>query len=379
MSGRDSQDVPLPLSQPSTASVRDSQDVTLAEVKPTTAKARDSQDLPLPVEKPSTAKVRDSQDLLLFLMQLLGARDSQDLPLVLAEPTTSQARLSQDIALYLQSNVVAPPPTAKCSDYYLSLITSEYQNSPNFLTWLQFVLSTLCDLRACLNLMYANFDLYGVGVNTTSQSVVGNVGIPIAVVVASTQGMQTGVQLVFDSGAEQEVVAVRSVSSSPPSFVAVFSKTHLALGVPVISFNQVPTIALGPQLDILGTIVGVSRTVPFQPSNSVSPVLDDDTYRTLIKAKVAFNQWNGQAGSLYPIWQTLFPGGNIAIQDNQNMTATIFLTGAFTSITQDLIINGLIIPRPETVQYNYVFGTLPAFGFGAIPGYIAGFGVGHWN
>lgn len=137
-------------------------------------------------------------------------------------------------------------------------------------------------------------------------------------------------------------------------------------------------VAVGPQLDALGSVAGVSRTVNFQPSGNVSPTLDDTTYRLLIKAKIAQNQWDGTIESLYPIWTQLFPGGNIVIQDNQNMSATIVLTGAFTSITQDLITNGLIVPRPEGVEYTYQFTTLPVFGFGSSPGYIAGFGEGHW-
>src|SRR5579871_282698 len=40
-------------------------------------------------------------------------------------------------------------------------------------------------------------------------------------------------------------------------------------------------LAVGVQLDTIGTLVGVSRTVQFQPSNGVSPVLDDTTYRIL--------------------------------------------------------------------------------------------------
>jgi len=136
--------------------------------------------------------------------------------------------------------------------------------------------------------------------------------------------------------------------------------------------------ALGPQLDLLGSTVGAKRTVGFQPSNSVSPVLDDATYRIYIKAKIAQNQWDGTLPSLYPIWATLFPSGRIIIIDNQNMTATITLIGAFTSITKDLISNGYIVPRPEGVLYNYVFGTLPFFGFGSSPGFIAGFDTGHW-
>lgn len=136
--------------------------------------------------------------------------------------------------------------------------------------------------------------------------------------------------------------------------------------------------AMGVQLDMLGATAGAARTVGFQPSNGVSPVLDDATYRLYIKAKIAQNQWDGTITSLYPIWLSLFPSGKIVILDNQNMTATITLTGAFTSIIQDLITNGYIIPRPEGVLYTFVFGVLPFFGFGSSPGFIAGFDTGHF-
>lgn len=136
--------------------------------------------------------------------------------------------------------------------------------------------------------------------------------------------------------------------------------------------------AVGVQLDQLGGVVQANRTVGFQPSGGVSPVLDDDTYRIYIKAKIARNQWDGRIDSLYAIWTQLFPNGTIVIQDNQNMTVDVVLTGVFTSIVQDLIVNGYIVPRPEGVLYNYVFGVLPFFGFGQAPGFVDGFGVGHW-
>ena len=79
--------------------------------------------------------------------------------------------------------------------------------------------------------------------------------------------------------------------------------------------------AIGPQLDQVGTIVGASRTVGFQPSDSVSPVLDDATYRILIKATAANNSWDGTIDGLQSIWKTLFPGGSIIVGDQQNMTA----------------------------------------------------------
>jgi hypothetical protein len=136
--------------------------------------------------------------------------------------------------------------------------------------------------------------------------------------------------------------------------------------------------AVGVQLDMLGAVVGASRTVGFQPSGGVSPILDDTTYRIYIKAKIAQNQWDGTRNQLYEIWQQLFPGGQIIIIDNQNMTCSIALKGTFTSILKDLITNGYVIPRSQGVLYTYVFGTLPYFGFGSSPGFISGFGSGHW-
>ena len=137
--------------------------------------------------------------------------------------------------------------------------------------------------------------------------------------------------------------------------------------------------AVGDQLDTVGAIVGAARQVSFQPTSG-SPILDDTTYRLLIKATIANNQWDGKIDSLYPIWGSLFPGGTIIIEDHQDMTATIIVTGSFSSIVQDLISHDLIVPRPETVQYNYSFGSLPFFGFSVTnTAFIAGFNVGNWS
>jgi hypothetical protein len=135
-------------------------------------------------------------------------------------------------------------------------------------------------------------------------------------------------------------------------------------------------VATGVQLDVLGAIVGANRTVGFQPTGSVSPILDDDTYRLLIMATIAANQWDGTESALYPIWKSLFPAGNIVINDQQNMTAIVVLSGAFTSIVQDLISHGYIVPRPEGVLYNYVFSMLPVFGTDEDNSFIAGVDLG---
>jgi hypothetical protein len=140
-------------------------------------------------------------------------------------------------------------------------------------------------------------------------------------------------------------------------------------------------VAIGSQLDVLGQRIGVSRTVPFQPSNGVSPILDDVTYRILLYATIAKNHWDGKTVSLYTIWKDLFPGGTLGIQDNQDMTANVTTQGSFTSIVQDLISHGFIVPRPECVQYNPPSSpvTGPFFGFDLETAVISGFDVGKWT
>jgi len=140
---------------------------------------------------------------------------------------------------------------------------------------------------------------------------------------------------------------------------------------------------VGDQLDILGDILGVKRRLTFNPTDGSSPVLDDDTYRIVLKNQVLRNHWDGKAASLQTTWEGLFPGGKISIQDNQNMTVDVTVSGAFTAIMVDLIQNGYIVPRPQGVLMNYYIGTqspsnLPFLGFDRDDSYVSGFDEGHW-
>lgn len=136
--------------------------------------------------------------------------------------------------------------------------------------------------------------------------------------------------------------------------------------------------AVGKQLDILGQIVGAKRVLPFQPSYGLSPNLEDEDYRILIKATIGSNHWDGLYGSLNTLWQFLFPSGLIVIQDNQNMTMDIFLTGNFSPIVIEMIKHGLIVPRPEGVLVNYYLGEAPLFGFDYDNQYVSGHDIGVW-
>ena len=110
--------------------------------------------------------------------------------------------------------------------------------------------------------------------------------------------------------------------------------------------------AVGPQLDVLGNIVGQSRTVGFQPRFGISPVLDDTTYRLLLQCRIWQNHWGGTTTSLWTGWFRIFPNSQLLITDHQNMTVSILAGLTASTIVQDLITQGYVIPRPQGVLYN---------------------------
>lgn len=112
--------------------------------------------------------------------------------------------------------------------------------------------------------------------------------------------------------------------------------------------------AIGKQLDILGQIIGRKRTLTFQPLNGHNPVLDDETYKLVLKAKVAMNMWDGKIESAYEIWNNIFDDIGLQLQDNQDMSLTAYVTGYVNQIRQDLIQHGYIVPKPEGVRINYI-------------------------
>jgi hypothetical protein len=184
-------------------------------------------------------------------------------------------------------------------------------------------------------------------------------------------------------GVESYLKLISSQYQTSPKFLALLQEAVQLVEDANAVLSEMDTVffdidtAFGSQLDRIGEIIGAGRTVSFQPSGGISPVLDDGTYRVLLKAAIIRNQWDGKIESLYSAWQTLFPGGKIIVNDSQNMSAVITVSGSFTSIIQDLINNGYIVPRPEGVLYSYGFGTLPFFGFDRNDSFISGFDTGN--
>lgn len=112
--------------------------------------------------------------------------------------------------------------------------------------------------------------------------------------------------------------------------------------------------AIGVQLDTVGTVIGRERTLTFQPLNGFNPVLDDETYRLVVKAKTAMNNWDGTIPQMYKIWDDIFEDIGLQLQDNQDMSFNAYVTGYVNQIRQDLIQHGYIVPKPEGVRVNYI-------------------------
>ena len=140
-----------------------------------------------------------------------------------------------------------------------------------------------------------------------------------------------------------------------------------AIGVNYSTANGVSTTG--------GTGGGLTLNIT---ASAGSPILDDTTYRQLLQCRIFQNHWNGQIDSLQAFWTGVFPGGSIVIDDAQNMTATVIVSGSFTPIITDLIINGYIVPRPQAVLYTYLVPELPMLGFDESTPFIAGFDLGHF-
>lgn len=176
--------------------------------------------------------------------------------------------------------------------------------------------------------------------------------------------------------------------------------------------------AVGAQLDILGEWIGRTRIVrqpisgvyfsfdtdglgwdqgiwqgPYDPDAGYTS-LSDDTYRIVLKAKIAINNWNGQNDTLPPILETALEGSGLKMQivDNQDMTISVWVfpeedirqvsleliaairQGYLTVKAAGVWAGDIQTPSIETPSVGNRF-----FGFDMDNEYIAGFDDGAWE
>lgn len=168
-------------------------------------------------------------------------------------------------------------------------------------------------------------------------------------------------------------------------------------------------LAIGAQLDVVGLWVGISRNVnaplsgvyfsldvvglgfdqgawkgPFDPETGIIS-LDDDTYRTLIRAKIGANRWDGTLGQSKEILDLIFSGDtHVFIEDRQDMSIVLGISGEIPSAVFLALLTGGYIPiKPEGVRMSvYVVTSVsgaPIFGFDMNNEYVGGFDVGAWG
>jgi hypothetical protein len=205
---------------------------------------------------------------------------------------------------------------------------------------------------------------------------------------------------------------VTSEYQNQPNFMAMIAfiggvfvqiQNVLSSMIPIFDLDLPP---VGNQLDIIGQWVGVSRNVSipiagvyfswdstpsvgwdfgsWQPGNTPVniTVLPDDAYLTLIRARIAANQWDGTTEGAYAIWASIFPTFQILIQDHNNMSYDLAIVGGIVdSLSLALITGGYIPLRPEGVQVvNYLVSvdTNPAFAWDTENEYLQGWDQGSW-
>lgn len=132
--------------------------------------------------------------------------------------------------------------------------------------------------------------------------------------------------------------------------------------------------AQGAQLDIIGDIVGASRILN-------GTTLDDETFLLLIYAAILRNHWTGKPYDIYNLWETLFPDIRLRLKDQQNMHVQAVIIGNITETEKNMILAGLIIPRPSGVQMDYLFvdPSQPIFAWDIEGDYYAGWDTGYWQ
>lgn len=170
--------------------------------------------------------------------------------------------------------------------------------------------------------------------------------------------------------------------------------------------------AVGALLDIVGMWVGVSRVVntpisgvyftwgdaanprstgwnygswkgAFDPSTGIES-LPDDAYRTVIKARISANQWDGTVESAYSVWKTAFSssGSELLIQDNQDMSMIVGVAGTpLSGLNRALLTGGYFPLKPSGVGINYYALSVidaPLFGWGVSNSSLDGWGTGAW-
>lgn len=136
--------------------------------------------------------------------------------------------------------------------------------------------------------------------------------------------------------------------------------------------------AEGDQLDKIASYFNLSRSVSNNNTN-IPDKLNDEDFRTYIKAISIFKNWDGTLGQIKEKFLQLFPGSIFVIKDNQDMSIEYeIINPTYSDVVGELIVNGFIIPKPSGVKVNYSQITGYVFGYDEETDTIRGYNEGYW-
>lgn len=212
---------------------------------------------------------------------------------------------------------------------YLDLVTSEHRNQPNYISILTSLLQGPCDLQVNMSLIPGLLD------------------IDVAI----------GDQL--DKVGEW-IGATREVSVA-------LTGVYFSLGIEGLGLGQ-------------GSMQG-----PNDPTSGLV-TLPDSGYRTLLRAKIAANHWDGSIPGAYAAWDIAFSGTgfSIGIIDLGGMHMIYVLFGGVPdALTLGLFTGGLLDLKPAGVMIDLYItpsaSNVPYFGLGPQSANIGGLGVGYFG
>ncbi|MCX5495357.1 DUF2612 domain-containing protein [Kaistia dalseonensis] len=152
-------------------------------------------------------------------------------------------------------------------------------------------------------------------------------------------------------------------------------------------------VSIGAQLDVDGEWIGRNRYIstpldnvwfswdtaglgweqgvwkgPYDSTTGLTR-LDDETYRLLLRAKIAANSWDGTVDGAQNALDYIFAdtGTIVFVEDPQDMTMTVGIAGVIPSaLFLSILIGGYIPLKPAGVKVNYYLTSVmgdPIFGF----------------
>lgn len=183
---------------------------------------------------------------------------------------------------------------------------------------------------------------------------------------------------------EAYIKLITSEHATKPNFVS-YVETFLDLVSPIVDcYNSFSTIfnlqnAVGDQLDIIGTLVGVSRELPINVAG-IPSTLSDEYFKKVITSKILQNHWDGTRQGIENIIVAIYPNVPFEIIDNQDMSYSVtLLTSQLDAVDQALILNGYILPKPSGVRVSYNIMEAQLFGWDVDTGFIGGWDKGVWQ